>query len=241
MYRLPVGKSTSGVKVKDSELKRLRSQSDLEWGCNTTLESFTNEQPDSFEVRYYPNGKKYSEGYYKRGERVGLWTTWYENGVVQSKINYTAGLLDGNCEWWYTNSLPWQKGTYKQGKKHGVHFVFDSIAGKKCGEYHYKDDMLEGWYKEWFSNGKIKTSAKFKNGKADGNCQYWARNGGLILECYFVNGREQGMFTFYYDNGLKAIEGTMNKGRFDGVLKEWDKFGGLTRETMYKNGAQVSN
>jgi len=50
-------------------------------------------------VYFYPDGKLWSEGYFKRGVSDGPRSTWYENGIKRYEGFYRNGLIAG--KWRY--------------------------------------------------------------------------------------------------------------------------------------------
>jgi len=50
----------------------------------------------------------------------------------------------------------------------------------------YKNDKLNGEYKEWYSSGKLNTHCFYKNNKLDGDYKGWWQNGRLEKQCFFL-------------------------------------------------------
>lgn len=56
---------------------------------------------------------------------------------------------------------------------------------------YYKNNILEGDYREFFPNGNLGTKGKFKNGNPIGRWEYYLKNGTLISwRIYDKNGKE---------------------------------------------------
>ena len=43
--------------------------------------------PNGYNIFYYPNGTKSSEGHFENGKPEGYWKTYHENGVLKSEGN----------------------------------------------------------------------------------------------------------------------------------------------------------
>ena len=59
---------------------------------------------------------------------------------------------------------------------------------------HYKNDRLNGEYKEWWGNGILNILAHYKNGKLDGEYKRWWGNSNLEEESYYRNGKLDGEY-----------------------------------------------
>ena len=51
-------------------------------------------KPNDYNIFYYENGKKSSEGMMRNGKPDDYWKTYYENGVLKSEGNRKNFLLD---------------------------------------------------------------------------------------------------------------------------------------------------
>lgn len=89
---------------------------------------------------YYPNGKKESEGQFKDGMMVGLWTTWYENGQKEREESYVDSLLNGKRTVWHKNGQMKETAWYKDNKLDGKQSLFDE-NGAILSEKEYMDGV----------------------------------------------------------------------------------------------------
>ena len=55
--------------------------------------------PNGYNVFYYPNGQKSSEGMLKDGQPEGWWKSYNEQGVLVSEGNRKDHLLDSVWKW----------------------------------------------------------------------------------------------------------------------------------------------
>lgn len=76
----------------------------------------------------------------------------------------------------------------------------------------YSGHILEGDYKEFFSDNNLKAQGEFRIGLKHGDWKYW------------------------YPNGEHQRTEKWKHGELDGDFKEYDKSGQLTKEGSYKNG-----
>jgi len=66
-------------------------------------------------------------------------------------------------------------------------------------------------------------------------------DGNLKMEGWFLDGKEDGVWTWYYENGQVSQEKFFIEGKIDGLSKEWDENGQITRKVNYKDGVKVNN
>ena len=58
------------------------------------------EQKLEYHIKYYSNGNKCEEGYFRNGFREGEWTTWYENGDKELTAFFNEGRPCGIWMYW---------------------------------------------------------------------------------------------------------------------------------------------
>lgn len=104
-------------------------------------------------------GKLIEKGKYEKGERVGLWTRWYDNGKVRSQVRYVLmkskyskrlrGERDGLWKAYHENGQLKAQGEYKAGNKIGTWRYWDNKGAKDKLEVYdgksYKPKSSEKW------------------------------------------------------------------------------------------------
>ena len=120
---------------------------------------------------WHPNGHKKDSGMMINNQLVGPWKEWYANGMLMYDCNYTNqpvnwpsqllspqfALKDGNFTSWYNNGNMESTGVYK-------------------------NDVMEGEWNWFHSNGKQSTIEHYKEGKV------------VSLQCFDTTGKETGEF-----------------------------------------------
>ena len=66
--------------------------------------------------------------------------------------------------------------------------------------------LLDGMYKTYYQNGKIKTIGFYTKGQATDYWEYFYQNGNVKMEGIINNFFNQGHWIFYYENGNKSME-----------------------------------
>ena len=97
----------------------------------------------------------------------GVLTSFYENGMKDSRRFYHNGEKDSiNQGWW--------------------------INGNPRFEYHFKNGVYEGDFKEWYASGKLMKHIIYHNGKEQ-NGKGWRENGKVYMSFVMRDGRLYGL------------------------------------------------
>lgn len=104
---------------------------------------------------------------------------------------------------YYLSGQVQMAGTYKSirpDNKDGQ-FIYYFEDGQPQRDCYYKENILNGTFKEWHRSGKIKNVQEYKNGLLDGSYKVWRENGSIKQEARYVKGEKNGNFKTYYENG----------------------------------------
>lgn len=143
---------------------------------------------------YHENGRLLSYGIYRNQQKDSTWIGLdeyktvrlqenYKNGKLHGKKveyyapikgtkqqvpltvkNYKEGVLHGDFVEYYENRGVREKGSYLNGKKHGVWHTFHA-TGKKMMLNRYKNGKRHGWCYGYDDSGKQAAKHYFYNGK----------------------------------------------------------------------------
>lgn len=148
---------------------------------------------------------------------------WYINGKLWKQEQYENGRLIKEREFFipiiqYTfwNSRgrkimeSCRKG--KRNTREGERKEWEN--GNLVVQMFYKNNLLNGKYKEWYADGKLKIYACYRNNKLDGKIKSW------------------------HDNGHPNVERMFNLSHdaFDGERKEWNRNGKVIIHEYYIEG-----
>ena len=89
----------------------------------------------------YPNGLVKFKGFYRFGERHGMWLSFYPTGIAWSEMHYDKGLRHGPNIAYYENGEIRYSGFYKNDEKDSVWSYYDTI-GKIAEKVLFKDDKM---------------------------------------------------------------------------------------------------
>jgi antitoxin component YwqK of YwqJK toxin-antitoxin module len=99
--------------------------------------------------------------------------------------------------------------------------------GNKSFEISLHDGLLNGPWKIWHTNGKLKKKIHYKSGVLSGAYNIYYSSGNKFLHFNYVDGKMQKNVEGWYNNGNKWFVDTFNQGAIDGILKIWNKDGKL--------------
>lgn len=202
----------------------------------------------------YANDTLKSEGYYKAGKAIGLWTYYYETGELMAYMEHLTDGITANFKLFDPSGPRIAEGLYVKNKKDGkwLYYSVDSskvfdevyVNGVKEGEervYYpqtgalfqvnlYKGGKKNGYWKQFYPNGVLKTDATFKNDTLQGKAIYYHETGKKQMEGTYVNALREGEFYIYDQNG-KLIDTLHYK---KGVLDEQDKLRLMKKDDQSK-------
>jgi antitoxin component YwqK of YwqJK toxin-antitoxin module len=96
--------------------------------------------------------------------------------------------------------------------------------------------ILDGMYKTYYQNGKIKTIGFYTKGQATDYWEYFYQNGNVKMEGIIHNFFNQGHWIFYYETGIKSMEGNMDRGKKNGFWRFYTEDGKIKSEGMIVDG-----
>lgn len=225
-----------------------------------SLFSQTEIDPNGFNVFYYENGQKSSEGNFLNGKPEGFWKNYFETGVLKSEGNRKNHELDSIWLFYYENGLLKEKVEFQASKKEGWSFKY-SEEGFLLSQIPFENDTIQGYGLRYYTDvNRVEFEDPYENGILSGKGFQYARDGrvislityekGTLKSIQKINGyngkkEKTGLWISYYDEieNLKAkkIEGRYKNGLKNGYFREYDKKGIQISTTKYVNGQVVEN
>jgi len=224
-----------------------------------TTESFK----DGFTQFKYPNGNISSEGYIRNGKPDGYWKSFYVTGILKSEGKRRSYLLDSIWVFYDQAGDTTEKINYLLGKRNGYYFKYQKDP--VYGTYVYSRELFAGDKKEgvatvYFSDGKIKQTIPYYNGKKDGLSREYDKEGKIITLLEYNNdflisrekinftdskGLRQGKWLDFYPGGNIKAEKNYRDDKMHGYYKEYDQKGKLIVTLLYDNdkvtGTDIEN
>ena len=171
---------------------------------------------------YYDDGQIYSKGSYVNDIKDGYWEYYWSNGSLCHKGNYKNDVKEGYWENYWINGNLLRKELFDNGelikslpitesKKLFIPRRIDERLkdwnemqpiknGKRINQYDM-DGRRDGYWEDYWANGRLKSKIEFKNGKRNGIIEYYWTNGNLEYKGSYINGKRDGIWKEYFSNG----------------------------------------
>ncbi len=204
--------------------------------------------PDGYNVFYYGNGVKSSEGIMRNGKPDGYWKNYYETGILKSEGNRKNYQLDSLWRFYDEEGKLTLEINYKEGKKNGYRITYNPDGITK---ENFVNDVKQGYTYVLDTTGKLKMEIPFIDGMENGIAREFDSDGNIIqliqykkgyvvnrerINRYDADHRPHGKWKWFYGDGTLKQEGNFNHGLKNGYFKEYDKKGNLLSVSKYVNG-----
>ena len=134
---------------------------------------------------YFSSGSLKSRQSFYKGKDEGLFLSYYEDGSKDAQRFYHHGEKDSINQGWWPN-------------------------GNRRFEYHFKDGICEGDFKEWYQSGKPLKHIVYHNGREESG-KGWRENGKIYMSFVVKDGRLYGMVNTNLCYSLKNERGEFVK------------------------------
>ena len=181
--------------------------------------NYLDDKPNGYCKEYALNGSLNNASKYQNGKMVenppelaklDVQNYYYDNGVVKSTGTYKNGIPEGTVKEFNQEGKPVDAKIYKDGILIGEGLL-DS-ANKE-----------QGPWKEFHSNGQLKSQGEYKNGKKIGDWKFFHPNGkSEQAGKYDKKGRAQGQWKWYYESGNLLREENYLNNKQDGSMTEYE-------------------
>jgi antitoxin component YwqK of YwqJK toxin-antitoxin module len=151
------------------------------WSKDCILSTETYENGLLKQAHYYdPLGTCISEIYEGRGKQA-----LFKGGDLYALAEYEGGVPEGKVSCFYPDGTLQLTYSVTEGKKNGEEWeYYPSKPGEKPQSklcVHWHDDLLQGMVKTWYPHGGMESQREIVNGKKQGLCFAWYKNGALML------------------------------------------------------------
>ncbi len=210
---------------------------------------------NGYNVFYYDNGAKSSEGTMHDGKPDAYWKNYYKNGIIKIEGNRKNFQLDSIWKFYSERGKITKSVTYAEGKKNGYTLNYDTNQ-RVITKEPFVNDIKQGNMYAYYPSGKTKQLIPYVKGKPDGIAYEYAEDstiisiikyqGGILANVERINrkdenGKKQGVWKTYYDGGILKDEKKYKDDLVDGYTKSYDKKGNLTNTEKFNNGKQIKN
>ena len=160
-----------------------------------------------------------TKGIFSNGRKEGLWLqAYYEDEPKKTPADLKA--------WFFKhpdNARRFIEQHYKNGMKEGTCMEYSQFNPKsmdyrskepviiyKQFETEYTRDTLNGSYKEFHENNRLKKETHFAMGAIDGVYKEYTNNGQLFKTIHYTKGKLDGSYIRYYDNRVSCYANFRN-------------------------------
>jgi antitoxin component YwqK of YwqJK toxin-antitoxin module len=154
---------------------------------------------------FYPNGKVFIEGQFRKGRQEGEWKYYFDNGQLNRKASFKDGKPNGSWEIMRADGTLQAKRGFKDGVRDGEWMTYDETGKKQLSEEHYAAGEKDGVWKSWYPSGQQRDQVSFKNGKSHGQSIGYDDKGKKVLEVEYTDGKLNGTATRWFPDGRKVV------------------------------------
>ena len=208
--------------------------------------------PDGESVEYYEEGSIESIVHFRNNIVEGLTITYYENGNIDEKVNYKNNKMNGEAKSYdengklngrtiFKDDIKLEEDVYKENEilkntfKNGELVKQDicELNGTLKERRILNGDEME--YSTFYPNGNVKQKILAKD-KIIIKEQIYARNGNIMSNSFFSDGKPVIELFEYYPNGNIKEKVHFINDKEEGEHFFYDKKGKLIKTEIYKNG-----
>ena len=100
----------------------------------------------------------------------------------------------------------------------------------------YKEGKIDGQSEYYYENGQLESKGTYKDGERDGLWEYYEENGNIMDFRFYKDGKEVRQWEYFYENGQLEKSGTYKDGKEDGLFESYYENGQLLSKGTYKDG-----
>ncbi len=160
----------------------------------------------------------------------------FKEGVLYSITEFKEGIPEGSMKIFYPEGGLKTCSALIGGKKNGEEWEYfppkkdNKLRPKLC--VHWHDGHIQGQVKTWYEDGALESQREINNGKKQGLCFAWYKNGDLMLVEEYEN--DLLLKGSYYKKGDRAHASKIEAGKGIATLHTSD--GLLLRKINYEKG-----
>jgi antitoxin component YwqK of YwqJK toxin-antitoxin module len=186
---------------------------------------------------FYPDGKVQAEGQYTDNRRSGIWKFFNLAQKLEQTGGYNSGRPDGVWRWYYENGAILREEEYFQGVRDGLCTEY-SETGEVIANGQYSDNERNGEWK--YKTGDYNEEGNYIVGLMDGVWKAYYSNGKLKFKGSFIQGNPDGLQIYYYENGKVKEEQYYKMGIRTKTWKKFDEEGVQILVITYKDDTEMS-
>jgi antitoxin component YwqK of YwqJK toxin-antitoxin module len=167
---------------------------------------------------------------------VDTFCYYYPDGKLKTVSVFSGKGRKVRSESFFRNGKPMAKGNYLDEKKDSIWQFFSEYDGALLSEENYRSGMKDGTSKIFFPAGGISEIITWKNDVRDGLWETYYSDGKVKMKGGYTGGDKSGPFIFYYNEGTPMITGDYLEGHQHGVWIYYSGKGEVVRTEKYDKG-----
>jgi antitoxin component YwqK of YwqJK toxin-antitoxin module len=188
-------------------------------------------------AEWHARGAKLASiGLYERGERNGLWTSYYDTGKKQSEQTFKAGKPHGMQRTYWPTGDRESDGWYREGVPNGTFTAYDGSGGPS-GSTVVQDGT--GTIALVHPNGTKRIEYQLVSGKRSGLEKTFDEAGHALTETTYRAGERAGPFTRWNAAGQVVEKGEYQRDMKHGAWIQFGADGAETTRVQYDKGEVV--
>jgi antitoxin component YwqK of YwqJK toxin-antitoxin module len=164
----------------------------------------------------------------------------FEKSQLSSLVEYKKGVVDGEIQLFDVKGHLTSSYHFKEGKKNGEEWNYyptDNTSSKPKLFIEWRDDVMQGMVKTWYTNGTLESQRELNNNKKHGLSFAWYKEGELMLmEEYEEDSLLKGS---YFKKAEKNPVSKVEQGKGTATLYDGD--GRFMRKITYDKGVPQSD
>ena len=162
-----------------------------------------NNKPQGVFYYYYPGSDSvHSKSDFRQDGKIAYVTMYHLTGKMLAKGKYVNEQKDSVWNFYDTlKGILISTETYLNGKKNGLSKVYFR-NGAISEEKHYKNDLLDGTFKQLFEDKKgVRADGAYIADQFDGKCSWYYPNGVAAAQGFYEKGIKKGVWLYKLENG----------------------------------------
>jgi len=176
----------------------------------------------------------------KNNKRTGIWKKYHPNKSIRYVGEFKNGKEVGVFKFYDISNSRQPviiKNFFKDSDSLFVQFY--TVSGKIQTEgFLYGKNRVGNW-KYFNKNGTLMSEENYKNGKLNGEQLIYYSDGQITEFAIYEDGLKNGITSKYASNGILIEEITYKKGKPNGLAKYFELNGNLKETGLYKDGKRV--
>jgi antitoxin component YwqK of YwqJK toxin-antitoxin module len=176
----------------------------------------------------------------EKKQRIGAWIKYYPNDKIRYTGQFENGKEIGVFKFYDISSsdFPVIIKTYSRSQDE-VLVQFYTLKGTLQSKGSFVDKNRIGNWVYYFKDGKIMSEEVYKQGKLEGKLVNYYPNGKATEITFYKDGLKDGLSQKYSSDGILIEEITFKKGKPNGLAKYFELNGNLKEAGSYKDGKRV--